>query len=444
MRAHPPPRSRSPKTYAGDAADRLRLHAGGPGDPDRARWPRPARSRPARWAPTGALPALSDKFPAAVRLLQAALRAGHEPGDRLAARGPGDEPDDVARARAGAAGGRAGARPAVAAAEPGADHRREVARVSASPLPWVPLDATWPVSLGGRPGWKRVSSDWWPRRPRPRHPARTSSCSATAASGPGRAPIPFAAGRRRRAPRGSSAPACAPAASLVVDSGEPREVHHVACLVGYGADAVHPWLAGDEIVPALEKGLLKAMSKMGVSTVSAYRGAQVFEAVGLGPELIERHFVGHAVKARRARAARARARGARAPRAHVPAGRRALPLAPRRRAPRLEPGHGRRACSAASGGATSRRPTRPPPGALRGQLAFRDATRSRWRVEPATRDHEALRDRRDVARVDLTRGPRVAGDRDERDRRALEHRRGRRGPGALRPTTRRSAIKQVA
>ena len=80
--------------------------------------------------------------------------------------------------------------------------------------------------------------------------------------------------------------------SLVVDSGEPREVHHVACLIGYGADAVHPWLAGDETVPALGKGLLKVMSKMGVSTVSSYRGAQLFEAIGLGPELIERHFVG--------------------------------------------------------------------------------------------------------------------------------------------------------
>src|SRR6185369_6675588 len=80
--------------------------------------------------------------------------------------------------------------------------------------------------------------------------------------------------------------------SLVVDSGEPREVHHVACLVGYGADAVHGWLAGDAIVPALGMGLLKVMSKMGVSTVSAYRGAQLFEAIGLGPELIERHFVG--------------------------------------------------------------------------------------------------------------------------------------------------------
>ena len=78
----------------------------------------------------------------------------------------------------------------------------------------------------------------------------------------------------------------------MVDSGEPREVHHVACLVGYGADAVHPWLAGDAIVPALGKGLLKVMSKMGISTVIAYRGAQVFEAIGLGPELIERHFVG--------------------------------------------------------------------------------------------------------------------------------------------------------
>ena len=80
--------------------------------------------------------------------------------------------------------------------------------------------------------------------------------------------------------------------SVVVDSGEPREVHHIACLVGYGADAVHGWLAGDAIVGALCTGLLKVMSKMGVSTVSSYRGAQVFEAIGLSTELIDRHFSG--------------------------------------------------------------------------------------------------------------------------------------------------------
>ena len=221
--------------------------------------------------------------------------------------------------------------------------------------------------------------------------------------------------------------------SLVVDSGEPREVHHVACLVGYGADAVHPWLAGDEIVPALGKGLLKVMSKMGVSTVSAYRGAQVFEAIGLGPELIERHFVGTPSKLGGLGPARARARGARAPRAHVPARRRALPLAARRRAPRLEPGHGR--------GAAARRVAALRRGRRRGRAprhAARAAGVPRARPDPARgrragdRDHEALRHRRDVARLDLARGARVAGARDERDRRALEHRRGRRGPGALR------------
>ena len=117
----------------------------------------------------------------------------------------------------------------------------------------------------------------------------------------------------------------------------------------------------------------------------------------------------------------------------VPAGRRALPLAPRRRAPRLEPGHGRRRCSAASGGATSRPPTRP-----RATARCAGSSRSATPTPIAARgrragdgDHEALRDRRDVARLDLARGARVARDGDERDRRALEHRRGRRGPGAL-------------
>ncbi len=93
-----------------------------------------------------------------------------------------------------------------------------------------------------------------------------------------------------------------PSASLIVDSGEPREVHHLACLVGYGADAVHPWLLldttaelgedCDALVSALHKGLLKAMSKMGISTVSSYRGAQAFEVIGLDHDLVEAHFTG--------------------------------------------------------------------------------------------------------------------------------------------------------
>ena len=98
---------------------------------------------------------------------------------------------------------------------------------------------------------------------------------------------------------------------LVVESGEPREVHHFSLLVGYGAGAVNPYLALETVrqlaetgalngggpdhaeknfLKANEKGLVKVMSKMGISTVQGYRGAQIFEAVGLNQELIDRYF----------------------------------------------------------------------------------------------------------------------------------------------------------
>jgi len=99
--------------------------------------------------------------------------------------------------------------------------------------------------------------------------------------------------------------------SLVVDSGEPRQVHHLCVLVGYGADAVCPYLALETVadlvrmgeitglhvqeaqqryVKALCKGLLKVMSKMGISVFQSYRGAQIFEIVGLSGEVVERCF----------------------------------------------------------------------------------------------------------------------------------------------------------
>ncbi|HET7502120.1 MAG TPA: glutamate synthase large subunit [Kofleriaceae bacterium] len=101
-------------------------------------------------------------------------------------------------------------------------------------------------------------------------------------------------------------------AGLVVETAEAREVHDIALLIGYGAAAVNPYLALDlvrdlvarERVPgtvddavsryvhAVEDGLRKVMSKMGISTVQSYRGAQIFEAVGLDRELIDRHFTG--------------------------------------------------------------------------------------------------------------------------------------------------------
>jgi glutamate synthase (ferredoxin) len=104
------------------------------------------------------------------------------------------------------------------------------------------------------------------------------------------------------------------ATSLISASGEVREVHHVAALVGYGANAVYPYLAYESIAAlvaegrhfdglniaqatgkfakAVDKGLLKIMSKMGISTVDSYCGAQVFEALGIGDELLQIAFAG--------------------------------------------------------------------------------------------------------------------------------------------------------
>ncbi|WP_435195774.1 glutamate synthase large subunit [Natronomonas sp. EA1] len=98
---------------------------------------------------------------------------------------------------------------------------------------------------------------------------------------------------------------------LVVESAEPRAVHHLATLVGYGAGAVNPYLAyqsiGDIVagpdgadegeaiaayIKALEDGLLKTMAKMGISTVESYQGAQIFEAVGLDSDFVQEYFEG--------------------------------------------------------------------------------------------------------------------------------------------------------
>ncbi len=100
---------------------------------------------------------------------------------------------------------------------------------------------------------------------------------------------------------------------LIVEAGDVREVHHVALLIGYGAAAVNPYLAMESVedlarrgvitgitpekavrnlVKALGKGVLKVMSKMGVSTVASYRGAQIFEAIGLSHSIIDQYFTG--------------------------------------------------------------------------------------------------------------------------------------------------------
>jgi glutamate synthase (NADPH) large chain len=103
---------------------------------------------------------------------------------------------------------------------------------------------------------------------------------------------------------------------LVVESGEPREVHHFACLAGYGAEAINPYLAFETLVAlkndlpqnldeneiikryikSLGKGLLKVMSKMGISTYQSYCGAQIFDAVGLREDFVNTYFTGTATR----------------------------------------------------------------------------------------------------------------------------------------------------
>ncbi len=99
---------------------------------------------------------------------------------------------------------------------------------------------------------------------------------------------------------------------LVIETGEPREVHHFALLIGYGANAINPYLAIEtalrlreegklekelseeevihNLLKAIKKGVVKVMSKMGISTIQSYRGAQIFEAIGLREDFIDKYF----------------------------------------------------------------------------------------------------------------------------------------------------------
>jgi len=99
---------------------------------------------------------------------------------------------------------------------------------------------------------------------------------------------------------------------IILESAEPREVHHYALLFGYGADCINPYLAYEAIgclvkdgelnldlrtalrnyIKAVDKGILKILSKMGISTLQSYRGAQIFEALGLNQEAIDKYFTG--------------------------------------------------------------------------------------------------------------------------------------------------------
>ena len=163
---------------------------------------------------------------------------------------------------------------------------------------------------------------------------------------------------------------------LLIETGEAREVHHIALLLGYGAGSVNPYLAFESLddlmrqgllpnvthndavkryIKALNKGVLKVMSKMGISTLQSYCGAQIFEAIGLDRAFVDRYFTSTAskiggigvkeiseeVRQRHARAYgdvhSARLGGQAVERS---AKRRRVSVAPRRRAAPVQPGHG--------------------------------------------------------------------------------------------------------
>ena len=105
--------------------------------------------------------------------------------------------------------------------------------------------------------------------------------------------------------------------SMIVETGEARDIHQLCMLIGYGADAIHPYLAFATIqdlflngklgemelskainnyIKAVTKGIVKVLSKMGISTIQSYRGAQIFEAVGIHPDVIDQYFTGTSVQ----------------------------------------------------------------------------------------------------------------------------------------------------
>jgi glutamate synthase domain-containing protein 2/glutamate synthase domain-containing protein 1/glutamate synthase domain-containing protein 3 len=191
------------------------------------------------------------------------------------------------------------------------------------------IDITWPVAEG--PAGMRGALE---RVCREAHEAIARGINIIVLSdrlvGPRRAPIPsllaVAAVQHHLVVEGTRL-----RAGIILESGEPREVHHFATLIGYGASAINPYLALETLddmvasgrigprakdgralppnpeeigetleraaqnyVKAVGKGLLKTISKMGISTIQSYRGAQIFEAVGLERELIDKHFTGTA------------------------------------------------------------------------------------------------------------------------------------------------------
>ena len=243
-------------------------------------------------------------------------------------------------------------------------------------------------------------------------------------------------------------------ANIIVETGVARDPHHFACLLGYGATAVYPYLVyqslhdiakrgnidkqqqlGRSYRRGIRKGLFKVMSKMGISSISSYRGAQLFEIVGLrgrdrGP-LLQGHDVAYTGRGLRRPAGRPE--GARAPgmgTARTDYAGRAAEVRARRRVPLLQPGRHRDVAGSRAfrGLRALSRLLGPREPAARFDAARPHAPRACRPRRPARgggagRSHTAaLRQRRHVARRAVARSARGARDRDEPDRRAIEFR----------------------
>ena len=327
-----------------------------------------------------------------------------------------------------------------------------------------------PRKGGPRPRARAAGAEGAGQRGGRRRATRSSSCR-TGPSTANSAPIPSllaTAGVHHHLVLEGTRTRCA----LVVESGDAREVHHCALLLGYGAGVVNPYLAFETLddmiqqrllvgithekavrnyIKALNKGILKVMSKMGISTLQSYCGAQIFEAVGLDKAFVDRYFtwtasriggigvdvVAEEVLKRHARAFPTRSgvqtdldwggeyQWRRDGEYHLFNPDTVFKLQHSTRSGQY---------SIFKEYIEARRRPEPRPRDAAGAARAAAGRRSRF---PSTRssrssDRPALRDRRDVVRVDQPGSARDAGDCDEPARREIQHRRGRRGSGARR------------
>ncbi len=272
-------------------------------------------------------------------------------------------------------------------------------------------------------------------------------------------------------------------AGLVVESGEPREVMHFCLLIGYGAGAINPYLAFSTLggmiregilkdideaaaiehyIKAISKSLLKVSSKMGISTLQSYRGAQIFEAIGLNHEVIDRYFTWTASRIEGIGSRRDRGRDRTPPRPclQLRSGarrrtrpRRAVPMAPPRRVPHVQPrtrspsfstpcARAATACSRNTPGVVDENSRHL--ATLRGLFKFKtaDAPIPIEEVEPASEIVKRFKTGAMSFGSISKEAHENSRHRDEPDRRQEQHRRRRRRPRALRSRPQRRLAPQ--